>query len=56
MSRLKKFFNIVICKYGTTIACFAFIAATVSANTACCGPFYEPEEPAGLKNFKKFDR
>ena len=46
----------LITRYGTTIAAFAFAYLTVSANTSCWMPFYEPEEPQGLDGFKKFNK
>ena len=56
---MKKFKNAArkfVVRYGTTIAAFAFAYLTVSANTSCWMPFYEPEEPNGLEGFKKFNK
>lgn len=44
-----------VVKYGSTIATCAFAFVTVAANTSCVFPFYEPEEPKNLSNFKKFN-
>lgn len=43
-------------KYGATIASCAFAFVVISANTSCALPFYEPEEPKNLSNFKKFNK
>ena len=48
---MKKF----IMKYGHIIACCAFAFVTFVTNSNCTIPFYEPEEPAGLDKFKKFN-
>ncbi len=53
---MKKFFKNAIIKYGSVIAACAFAVVTVAANSSCYLPFYEPEEPAGLEKFKKFNR
>ena len=44
-----------VVKYGAAIASCAFAFVTISANTSCAMPFYEPEEPADLSRFKKFN-
>ena len=57
--RMKKFKEMAkkfVVKYGAAIAACAFAIVTVSANSSCCFPYYEPEEPAGLSRFKKTDR
>lgn len=56
MGRFKKILNSVVVKYGAAIASVAFMAVIVSANSPCCLPYYEPEEPTGLKRFKKFTK
>lgn len=45
-----------IVKYGAVIATCAFAIVTISANSSCCLPYYEPEEPQGLDSFKKFNK
>lgn len=45
-----------VVKYGAAIASFAFAFVAISANTSCGLPYYEPEEPKGLQNFKKYNR
>lgn len=45
-----------ITKYGAVIASCAFAFVAISANSSCCLPFYEPEEPKGLDSFKKFNK
>ena len=45
-----------ITKYGAVIASCAFAFVTISANTSCALPYYEPEEPKGLDSFKKFNK
>ena len=42
-------------KHGNVIAGFAFVFAFAAANSSCILPYYEPEEPAGLDKFKKFN-
>ena len=49
---MKKFKNLIL-KYGSFIAACAFLFVTISANTACIGPYYEPKEPANMRKFKK---
>lgn len=45
-----------IMKHGHILAACAFVFVAVSANSPCMCPFHEPAEPAGLENFKKFNR
>ena len=45
-----------ITKHGGIIASCAFAFVAISANSSCCLPFYEPEEPKGLDRFKKFNK
>lgn len=45
-----------ITKYGAAIASCAFAFVAISANSSCCLPYYEPEEPKGLDSFKKFNK
>ena len=45
-----------VVKYGAAIASCAFAFVAISANTSCALPFYEPKEPKGLQNFKKFNK
>lgn len=52
MSVVKKLVNSAFCKWGTCIAGLALIVTAVTANSACCIPFYEEEEPQGLEKFK----
>ena len=56
MKRIKSFLRNTIIKHGAVIAAFAFICVSAAANSACLAPYYEPEEPAGLGKFKKFNR
>lgn len=56
MKKFKEMAKKFVVKYGATIAACAFAIVTVSANSSCCFPYYEPEEPAGLSRFKKTDR
>lgn len=39
-------------KAEKTLAKSAFVAAKISANTACYGPFYEPKQPRELEQLK----
>lgn len=55
MKKAKEWLNGFICKHGTTIACCAAAFVVLAANSACGGPFYEPEEPNDLEKFKKFN-
>ena len=43
----------MVVKYGAVIASCAFAVVAISANTSCAFPYYEPEEPQGMENFKK---
>ncbi len=55
---MKKFGNAVksfLIKHGATLAACAFAFVAISSNSSCIMPFYEPEEPAGLDKFKKFN-
>lgn len=56
MKKFKSFFKNTIIKHGSIIAAFAFVFVTFAANSSCFIPYYEPEEPAGLGKFKKFNR
>lgn len=40
-------------KAEKTFAKCAFVAAKISANTACFGPYYEPKQPKELEQLKK---
>ena len=53
MKKVKSAANSLIVKYGAIIASCAFAFVTISANSACVFPYYEPEEPTGLEKFKK---
>lgn len=53
MKGVKKFVKKIMSKNGIAIASFAFLFAAFAANTACAFPFYEAEEPQGLKKLKK---
>ncbi len=55
MKGLKKTANKLLKKHGWLIASFAFVFVTIAANSPCTIPFYEPEEPEGLAQFKKFN-
>lgn len=41
-------------RHGTIIASCAFAFVVLGTNTPCGWPFYEPKEPAGLEQFKKY--
>lgn len=56
MRKVKEFIKNSIIKYGAVIATCAFAFVTISANTSCGLPYYEPEEPEGLDRFKKFSK
>lgn len=56
MRKYKETFKNFIVKYGAAVASCAFAFVAISANTSCGLPFYEPEEPNGLENFKKFNK
>lgn len=56
MKKFKEAAKTFVVKYGAVIASCAFAFVAISANTSCAFPFYEPEEPAGLEKFKKFDK
>ncbi len=55
MKKLKEVAKTVIVKYGSVIACCAFAFVAIASNSSCFAPFYEPEEPEGLAQFKKFN-
>ena len=55
MRKFKETAKKFIVKYGAAIASCAFAFVAISANTSCGFPYYEPEEPKGLENFKKFN-
>lgn len=56
MKKFKTVLKDAIVKHGNVIATFAFIFVSMAANSSCFLPFYEPEEPAGVDKFKKFNR
>lgn len=56
MKKFKEIAKEFVAKYGSVIAACAFVFVTFSANSACCMPFYEPEEPKGLDSFKKLNK
>lgn len=55
MRKINSFFKNIIVKHGSVIAAFAFVFVSIAANSSCFAPYYEPEEPAGLSRFKKFN-
>ena len=55
MKNLKKVANKLFQKHGWLIASFAFVFVTIAANSTCSIPYYEPEEPEDLAQFKKFN-
>lgn len=54
MKKIKDITKKIISKYGGAIASCAFAFIVIAANSSCGGPFYEPEEPEGLEEFKYF--
>ena len=56
MNKIQNTAKKLVVKYGAVIASCAFAFVAISANTSCCFPFYEPEEPEGLDSFKKFNK
>lgn len=56
MKKFKEIAKNLVVKYGATVAACAFAFVAIAANTSCGLPFYEDEEPAGLENFKKFNK
>lgn len=56
MKKVKSAAKSLIVKYGAAIASCAFAFVAIAANSACVFPYYEPEEPKGLENFKKFSK
>lgn len=55
MKKVREIAKTIITKYGGAIASCAFAFVVIAANSSCCVPFYEPEEPTGLEQFKKFN-
>lgn len=53
--KLKKAANKLFKKHGWLIASCAFVFVSIAANSPCTIPYYEPEEPEGLAQFKKFN-
>ena len=56
MKKLRNALKSAIVKHGGFIAACAFAFVTIAANSPCLMPFYEPEEPAGLDKYKKFNK
>ncbi len=56
MNILKKAAMAFLSKYGAAAAACAFACVFVSANSPCTGPFYEPDEPAGIERFKRMNK
>lgn len=56
MKNFKDTLKRVIVKHGGAIAVCAFACVTIAANSPCLMPYYEPEEPAGLDKYKKFNK
>lgn len=52
LNETKKF----IVKHGAALAACAFAFVTIAANSPCFFPYYEPEEPDGIENYKKFNK
>lgn len=44
-----------LCSASASLLAVGTLAfAVLSANSACCGPFYEPEQPKELKALMKY--
>ena len=56
MENIKKAVKQLFTKHGSIIVSLAFAIVTIAANSSCCLPYYEPEEPKGLDSFKKFNK
>lgn len=56
MKKVKETIKNIIVKHGSVIAACAFVFVSVAANSSCFVPYYEPEEPANLDRFKKFNK
>ena len=56
MKKVKEMAKKFVVKYGAAIASCAFAFVTIAAISSCTLPYYEPEEPAGLDAFKKFNK
>ena len=55
MKKIKKMAKDFVIKHGSKIATVALAFVVISANSSCCIPYYEPQEPKGLSKFKKFN-
>ena len=55
MKKLKNSLKNFVIKHGSKIAAVALAFVAISANSSCCIPYYEPQEPKGLSKFKKFN-
>ncbi|MBR3995262.1 MAG: cyclic lactone autoinducer peptide [Clostridia bacterium] len=56
MRKFREIAKKFVVKHGAVIASCAFAFVAFSANSSCLLPFFEPEEPKGITNFKKFNR
>lgn len=52
MKKVKSVAKRLIVRHGAIIASCAFTFVAIAANSACVFPYYEPEEPEGLKKLK----
>lgn len=53
MKKAKNMAKKILLRYGHVIVSCAFVFVTLSANSSCICPFYEPEEPVGIEKFKR---
>lgn len=51
---MKKKIAQFVTKFGGTIAAFAVVVASLTANSACAWLSYQPEEPDEIKQLKKY--
>jgi cyclic lactone autoinducer peptide len=56
MKKIAKSLKKFVIKHGNAIACCAFAFVAFTSNSSSMVLFHEPEEPAGLDKFKKFNR
>ena len=56
MRKFKETAKKFVVKYGAAIATCAFAFVAISANTSCGLPYFEPEEPKSLENYKRFNK
>lgn len=55
MKKITKILKNFVLKHGDVIACCAFAFVAFTSNSSSMVLYYEPDEPSGVEEFKKYN-